>query len=108
MDVAEMVVGKFMLGHNYKILLDKNHENTRRFPDIYSQAIEDVPVSVINLFQRLRDIIRREGKLQIEMHKLLGCMDTIVSSNSQNIKQSDVDEATINASNTDPVSLKKS
>ncbi|CAK8693862.1 unnamed protein product [Clavelina lepadiformis] len=84
MDVAEMVV------------------------DIYSQAIEDVPVSVINLFQRLRDIIRREGKLQIEMHKLLGCMDTIVSSNSQNIKQSDVDEATINASNTDPVSLKKS
>uniref|UniRef100_F7BQ53 U3 small nucleolar RNA-associated protein 15 homolog n=2 Tax=Ciona intestinalis TaxID=7719 RepID=F7BQ53_CIOIN len=48
------------------------------------ETIENVPVEVSHLFKRLQNIMHSESLLQVEMTKLLGSMDLILSSSIKN------------------------
>lgn len=50
--------------------------------DIYSDTLDEASVVVQNMFQRLRDIIRREARLQQDMNKLMGSMETILAASN--------------------------
>nr|CAB3267575.1 U3 small nucleolar RNA-associated protein 15 homolog [Phallusia mammillata] len=50
--------------------------------DIYSDTLDEATLVVQNMFQRLRDIIRREARLQRDMNKLMGCMETILTASN--------------------------